>query len=128
MAKAKGDVIAGVHTLLDFVEFRFPRPAIGYGGGFEHCGGARRRWFLCFLPRGRGGWDVIRTGYYPSARPPQRPPTRRTRPSLPCSCRSSSKLEVASRVEPVLDAAEIARRHGTLAGVAWRAALLTAAK
>src|SRR5215469_12245258 len=37
MPKAKGDVIAVVHPVLDFVEFVFPRPAIGYRGGFEHC-------------------------------------------------------------------------------------------
>ena len=37
MSEAKGDVIAVVHTIFDFVEFVFPRPAIGYVGGFEHC-------------------------------------------------------------------------------------------
>jgi hypothetical protein len=33
MPEAKGDVVPVVHTKLDFVEFVFPRPAVGYVGG-----------------------------------------------------------------------------------------------
>jgi hypothetical protein len=40
----------------------------------------------------------------------------------------SSKLEVASRVEPVPDAAEIALRDGALVGITRRATLLAAAE
>ena len=40
----------------------------------------------------------------------------------------SSKFKVASFVEPVSDAAEVAQRDGALVGIAWRAALLTAAQ